>query len=185
LAEGRATRSTGVASRSTRTATARLRRQRRGGERNPELSRKLIGSAAEDEFAEFGFNGTRIDRIATQVGASTNLIYHYFGSKERLYIAVLENICRQMRQQQDDVTLRRLPPAEGMRRLVANTFDQFARTSALIRLMSVENVHFAKHLRKSASVKPLYGPLLETISTLLERGQKAGVFRKNVDVVDL
>lgn len=130
-------------------------------------------------------NGARIDRIAKQVSASKNLIYHYFGSKERLYIAVLENICRQMRQQQDDVTLRRLPPVEGMRRLVANTFDHFARTPALIRLMNVENIHFAKHLRKSASVKPLYGPLLETISALLEQGQKAGVFRKNVDVVDL
>lgn len=166
-------------------ATKRLRRQRRGDKRDPVLSRKLILSAAQDEFSEYGLNGARIDRIAKRAGASKNLIYHYFGSKERLYLTVLEDIYRQMRQDQDDLAVRELQPIEGMRKLVANTFDHFARTPALTRLMSVENIHFAKHLRKSASIKPLYGPLLETIRTLLTKGQEAGVFRRNVDVVDL
>jgi TetR/AcrR family transcriptional regulator len=168
-----------------RRTTGQLRRQRRGDKRDPVLSKKLILSAAQDEFSEFGLNGARIDRIAKRAGASKNLIYHYFGSKDRLYLAVLESIYRQMRQEQDDLALRELPPVEGMRKLVANTFDHFARTPALIRLMSVENIHFAKHLRKSTSVKPLYGPLLETIRILLAKGQAAGVFGKNVDVVDL
>lgn len=167
------------------TAELRRRRQRRGDKRDPELSQSLILSAARDEFAEYGLNGARIDRIAKRCGAGKNLIYHYFGSKERLYLRVLEGIYRQMRQEQADLTLRELPPVEGMRRLVANTFDHFARTPALIRLMSVENIHFAKHLKKSKSVKPLYEPLLEAIRSLLTRGQEAGVFRKNVDVVDL
>jgi TetR/AcrR family transcriptional regulator len=167
------------------TSQLRRRRQRRGDKRDPDLSKTLILSAARDEFAEYGLNGARIDRIAARMGASKNLIYHYFGSKERLYLQVLEDIYRQMREEQDDLTLRGLPPVEGIRKLVANTFDHFAQTPALIRLMSVENIHFAKHLKKSTSVKPLYEPLLEAIRTLLTRGQEAGVFRKNVDVTDL
>jgi TetR/AcrR family transcriptional regulator len=169
----------------TATAQLRRRRQRRGDRRDPVLSRQLILSAAQDEFAACGLNGARIDRIAKRVGASKNLIYHYFRSKERLYLIVLEGIYRQMREDQDDLALQELPPVEGMRTLVANTFDHFVRSPALIRLMSIENIHFARHLKKSTSVKPLYAPLLQTIHSLLAKGQDAGVFRKNVDAVDL
>jgi TetR/AcrR family transcriptional regulator len=169
----------------TRGSTGRLRRQRRKNKRDPVLSKRLILSAAQDEFTKYGLNGARIDRIARLAGAGKNLIYHYFGNKERLYLTVLESIYRQMRQEQDDLAVRDLPPVEGMRKLVTGTFDHFARTPALIRLMSIENIHFAKYLRKSTSVKPLYGPLLETIRVLLAKGQKAGVFRKDVDPVDL
>jgi TetR/AcrR family transcriptional regulator len=167
--------------------TARLRRQRqrRGDRRNPALSKQLILSAAHDEFAEYGLNGARVDRIARRVGASKNLIYHYFGNKEHLYLRVLEDIYRNMRQDQDDLTLQELPPLEGMQKLVASTFDHFVLTPALTRLMSIENIHYARHLKKSTSIKPLYGPLLKTIRNLLEKGQQAGIFRKNVDAVDL
>jgi TetR/AcrR family transcriptional regulator len=167
------------------TAQLRRRRQRRGDRRDPTLSRQLILSAAQDEFAAYGLNGARVDRIAQRVGASKNLIYHYFGSKDRLYLNALEAIYRQMRAEQDDLALQDLPPLEGMRLLVANTFDHFARAPALIRLMSIENIHFARHLKKSKSVKPLYAPLLRTIRSLLAKGQADGVFRRNVDAVDL
>jgi TetR/AcrR family transcriptional regulator len=170
-----------------RSATAQLRRrrQRRGDRRDPMLSRQLILSAAQDEFAAYGLNGARVDRIAQRVGASKNLIYHYFGSKDRLYLSALEAIYRQMRTEQNDLALQGLPPLEGMRRLVANTFDHFVRAPALIRLMSIENIHFARNLKRSKSVKPLYAPLLRTIRSLLAKGQADGVFRRNVDAVDL
>jgi TetR/AcrR family transcriptional regulator len=167
--------------------TARLRqaRQRRGDRRDPALTKSLILSAAQDEFAEYGLNGARVDRIARRIGASKNLIYHYFGNKDRLYLVVLESIYRRMREEQHDLELQSLPPADGMRRLVANTFEHFVRAPALIRLMSIENIHYARHLKKSTSVKPLYAPLMKTIRSLLTRGQKEGVFRKDVDPVDL
>jgi TetR/AcrR family transcriptional regulator len=168
-----------------RTAELRRRRQRHGDRRDPALSQALILSAAQDEFAAHGLNGARVDRIAARAGSAKNLIYHYFGSKERLYLQVLENIYREMRQQQGDVAIRDLPPLEGMRMLVANTFDHFVNSPALIRLMSIENIHLARHLRKSTSVKPLYGPLLDTIRALLAKGQAGGVFRPDVDPVDL
>ena len=172
---------------SARTETDRLRRrrERRGDRRDPVLMKELILSASQDEFAEFGLNGARVDRIALRAGASKNLIYHYFGNKDQLYLKVLEGIYREMREEQNDLALQNLPPVEGMRRLVANTFEHFVRVPALVRLMSIENIHYARHLKQSTSVKPLYAPLLETMRVLLARGQEAGVFRQNVDPIDL
>jgi TetR/AcrR family transcriptional regulator len=153
--------------------------------RNPEASRARILDAARTEFVTNGLSGGRVDRIAEQSGVNKNLIYHYFGSKDALYLSVLERIYADLRTHQQDVGLRELPPVEGMKRLVANTFDHFVATPDLIRLMSIENIHYAQHLKSSGSTKALYGGLLDTIQILLKRGQEQGVFRGNVDAVDL
>jgi TetR/AcrR family transcriptional regulator len=153
--------------------------------RNPEASRARILDAARIEFVSHGLSGGRVDRIAAHSGVNKNLIYHYFGSKDALYLAVLERIYADLRAQQQDQDLRGLPPVEGMKRLVSNTFDHFVATPDLIRLMSIENIHYAEHLKSSASTKSLYGGLLDTIRILLKRGQDEGAFRANVDAVDL
>lgn len=153
--------------------------------RNPEASRANILQAARDEFVSNGLSGARVDRIAERSGVNKNLIYHYFNSKEELYLAVLEGIYANLRERQQDRHLRGLLPIEGIRRLVEITFDHFVVTPDLIRLMSVENIHFGKYLRRSQSVKPLYRDLLETLEILLRRGQDEGSFRAEVDAVDL
>lgn len=153
--------------------------------RNPEASRSRILNAARNEFVSHGLSGARVDRIASQSAVNKNLIYHYFGSKEALYLAVLEGIYAGLREQQHDEDLRELPPVEGIRRLVESTFDHFVATPELIRLMSVENIHFGEYLKRSRSIKPLYSGLLDTIEILLRRGQAEGMFRSDVDAVDL
>jgi TetR/AcrR family transcriptional regulator len=153
--------------------------------RNPEASRAKILDAARIEFVSHGLSGGRVDRIAEQSGVNKNLIYHYFGSKDALYLTVLERIYADLRARQQDQDLRDLPPVEGMKRLVSNTFDHFVQTPDLIRLMSIENIHYAEHLKSSSSTKSLYSGLLDTIRIILKRGQEEGVFRANVDAVDL
>jgi TetR/AcrR family transcriptional regulator len=153
--------------------------------RNAEGSRARILAAARVEFVTYGLNGARVDRIAEQSGVNKNLIYHHFGSKEGLYLDVLEGIYAGLRARQRDEDLRDLPPVEGMSRLVANTFEHFVATPDLIRLMSIENIHYAQHLKRSTTVKPLYRGLLDTIEAILRRGQAEGRFRRNVDAVDL
>lgn len=153
--------------------------------RNAEASRARILDAAREEFVSHGLSGARVDRIAARSAVNKNLIYHYFGSKEALYLAVLEGIYANLRERQQDAHLRELPPVEGIKVLVGNTFDHFVATPELIRLMSVENIHFGQYLKRSEAVKPLYRGLLDTIKILLERGQADGTFRSDVDVVDL
>jgi TetR/AcrR family transcriptional regulator len=153
--------------------------------RNPEASRARILDAARREFVSNGLNGARVDRIAELSNVNKNLIYHYFGSKDALYLAVLEGIYSDLRARQRDEDLRDLPPVEGMKRLVSSTFDHFVATPDLIRLMSIENIHYAANLKSSSVIKPLYRDLLDTIQILLKRGQADGVFRGNVDAIDL
>jgi TetR/AcrR family transcriptional regulator len=153
--------------------------------RNPEASRARILDAARNEFVSHGLSGARVDRIASQSGVNKNLIYHYFDSKEALYLTVLEGIYAGLRERQRDEDLRELPPMEGIRLLVESTFDHFAATPELIRLMSVENIHFGEYLKRSRSIKPLYSGLLTTIEILLKRGQASGIFRSDVDAIDL
>jgi TetR/AcrR family transcriptional regulator len=153
--------------------------------RNPQASRARILDAARIEFVSYGLSGGRVDRIAAQSGVNKNLIYHYFGSKDALYLEVLERIYADLRARQQDQDLRGLPPVEGMKRLVSSTFDHFVATPDLIRLMSIENIHYGEHLKRSKSTRPLYTGLLDTIRILLKRGQAEGVFRANVDPVDL
>ncbi len=153
--------------------------------RNPQASRARILEAARIEFVSHGLSGGRVDRIAEKSGGTKNLIYHYFGSKDALYLQVLERIYADLREHQQDHDLRDLPPVEGMKRLVSNTFDHFAATPDLIRLMSIENIHYAQHLKRSSATKSLYGGLLDTIHILLKRGQDEGAFRADVDAIDL
>src|SRR5438105_15926018 len=62
---------------------------RRPGSRNPQRSQELILAAAFQEFAEQGFAGARVDRIARRAGINKRMLYHYFGDKEALFRQVL------------------------------------------------------------------------------------------------
>ena len=57
---------------------------------DPDRTRKNILAVARREFAEHGLSGGRIDAIAAQMRTTKRMIYYYFGSKEGLYQAVLE-----------------------------------------------------------------------------------------------
>lgn len=153
--------------------------------RNAEATRARILSVARAEFVANGFAGARIERIAATSGVNNNLIYHYFDSKEALYLAVIEQIYIDLRSYQKDEDLRSLRPVDALRRLVISTYDHFVATPDMIRLMSVENIHNARHLKKSKRVKPLYRGLLDTLEDILDRGKADGSFRSDIDAIDL
>src|ERR1043165_3664872 len=64
----------------------------------PEANRASIIAAAIDEFAARGFKGASMDAIAARTHTTRALINYYFGSKEKLYIAVLEQVYSEIRE---------------------------------------------------------------------------------------
>jgi AcrR family transcriptional regulator len=64
--------------------------------RDAVATRQRLVEAARTEFAEFGIAGARVDRIAAKASANKALIYHYFGSKDRLFDAVWESVVQQV-----------------------------------------------------------------------------------------
>lgn len=153
--------------------------------RNPDLTKREILAAAHEEFCARGFDGARIDRIAENAGANKRLLYHYFGNKEDLYRQVLSDAYRTIRAGERELSLDQFSPEDAMDRLVRFTFRHFQENPWFIRILTTENMHHARFLKTLPEIKELHSPLVAQIRTLIERGSDAGVFRKDVDPVQL
>lgn len=148
-------------------------------------TRQRILDAALAEFAEHGLAGARVDEIAARAGANKRMLYAHFGSKEELWLVVLEGAYAAKRAEERAVEVEGLPPAEAMARLVAFNLRYTARHPEFVALLNQENLHRAAYLRRSEDVPALYSPLLEALRGVLARGAAAGVFRAGVDPLQL
>ena len=153
--------------------------------RNPEKTAKTILAAATTEFAKFGFSGARIDIIADRAQSNKRLIYHYFGSKEDLFLAVLEYAYSKIRHHEANLNLENLSPTDAMKKLVNFTFNYFLNNPDFIRLLNSENLLNAKHLKQSNKILKMQLPLLSKLDAILIDGIKSGVFRHDVKAIDL
>jgi TetR/AcrR family transcriptional regulator len=153
--------------------------------RDPERTRQRILTVASDEFANKGYDGARVDEIVRRSKVSKNLIYYYFGSKEELFIAVLESAYVNLREQQDALGLNAIPPEDAIRKLVADLFHYWRNSRAFIGFLTSENFHKAKHIKKSKFAPNAYHKLIESLSAVLDAGVKQGVFRDEVDPINL
>jgi len=152
---------------------------------DPEKTKQDILAVATVEFAEKGLSGARIDEIAARTKTSKRMIYYYFGGKEALYISVLEEAYRRIRRIEGELELDHLPPEEALRKLVGFTFDYENAHPEFIRLVMNENIHNGKYLARSKVIQELNVPAIEAVRRVLERGKKEGIFRRDVDPIDL
>ena len=172
-------------------AAGRARLWRPGGDtaeprtNDPARTMADILKVATREFSEKGLAGARIDVIAEAMRTSKRMIYYYFGSKEGLYIAVLEDAYRRIREIERDLHLEDLPPEDALRKLVGFTVDYQLANPDFIRLVMTENIHRGEYLAQSRSIRELNVPAIEGLRQVYERGRKAGVFRAGLDAVDL
>lgn len=148
-------------------------------------TRQRILDAALGEFAAKGLAGARVDEIAARAGANKRMLYAHFGSKEELWLVVLEGAYAAKRAEERAVEVEGLAPAEAMARLVAFNLRYTARHPEFVALLNQENLHRAAYLRRSEDVPALYSPLLEALRGVLARGEAAGVFRAGVDAMQL
>ena len=152
---------------------------------DPERTMADIIEVATREFAEKGLAGARIDVIAEAMRTSKRMIYYYFGSKEGLYLAVLEEAYRRTRAIESDLHLDDLPPEDALRRLVGFTVDYQLANPDFIRLVMNENMHRGEYITQSATIQELNIPVIHAVRDVYQRGVAAGVFRPDVDPVDL
>lgn len=162
-----------------------VRQRRIPGTRDAAAARSAILAAATREFAAKGLAGARMDAIAREAGVAKGLAFHYFGSKDGLWIAALAEVYRLLRAGQDEIALDALGPLDGMRRLTTDTFRRFRERPEIVSLMNEENLHRAQHLKAAPDVRPLYNPLFAAIERLVRRGRADGVFHRDVDVKTL
>lgn len=152
---------------------------------DPERTKANILEVAAAEFGEKGLAGARIDEIAALTQTSKRMIYYYFGSKEGLYLAVLEESYRRVRDIEAELHLQDLEPEQALRRLVAFTFDHHLHHENFIRLVMSENINRGQYIKQSRHIQELNVPAIAAIQNLYERGVKGGVFRPGLDPVDI
>jgi len=148
-------------------------------------TRQRILDAALTEFALNGLAGARVDEIAARAGANKRMLYAHFGSKEELWLRVLERAYAAKRAEEHALDVEHLPPAEAMARLVRFNLRYTAAHPEFVALLNQENIHRAAYLKRSAEVPALYSPLVESLRAVLRRGEEAGLFRRGVDPLQL
>ena len=153
--------------------------------RNSSKTKAAILVAGRAEFAERGFEGARVDAIAERAGANKRLLYHYFGNKEDLYRAVLLDAYEEIRRGERGLSLDQYGPADAMDRLVRFTFRHFLANPWFPRLLGTENIENARFLKTMPDIQALHSPLVGQITNILKRGAEAGIFRSDVDPVQL
>jgi AcrR family transcriptional regulator len=153
--------------------------------RNPARNQERILKAATGEFARYGLGGARVDRIAARAGANKRMLYYYYGNKEDLFLAVLEARYAHIRRAELGLHLQDLDPVQGMRRMVEFTWEYYLKHPEFLTLLNSENLHRARHLKRSRDIAAMHSPLIALLRDLLLRGERAGKFRKGVDPVQL
>jgi AcrR family transcriptional regulator len=153
--------------------------------RDPERTRARILEAARVEFARRGFGGARVDQITARAGSNKRMIYYYFGNKEALFLAALESAYEHIRKAEQSLKLTDLGPVAGIRRLVRFTWEYYLQHPEFISLLNSENLHRARHLKKSREIRAMHSPLIAILQDLLLGGQRAGLFRSGVDPMQL
>jgi AcrR family transcriptional regulator len=149
--------------------------------RDAEATRRAILAAAFIEFSDNGLSGTRVDAIAARTGTNVRMIYYYFGSKDGLYRAVLEQSYAAMREAEAALGLEHLAPDAAIRRMTEFVFDYHAAEPRFARLVSIENIHRAGHVARSGTMQAMNVTVIASIAAILARGRAAGVFRADAD----
>ena len=148
-------------------------------------TRENILRAAIDIFAKNGFAGARVEKISKAATSTDRMIYYYFGSKERLFVAVLEAIYKELGDAEASLDLSGLNADQALREIIRFTWNHYLTHPEMLTLLGNENLHQGRHLSRSKGVKELSFPLLAILSDVLARGVKQKIFRADVDPTDL
>lgn len=153
--------------------------------RDPERTRQRILAAAIEEFAERGSSGVRVDSIARRADINERMLYYYFGNKDQLYLAVLEEVYGEFNRAEHALKLDALPPLDAVAALAHFVWDYYAEHPALIQLINNENLHEAKSMRQSTEIRQQVSPIVELLAETLKRGEVSGEIRTGIDPVNL
>ena len=164
---------------SPRRASAAPRRSR-----NAELSKQQLLTAAVEVFAEHGLAGASIDDICSAADINKRMVYHYFGSKEALYVRALDYVYAQFTDV--DVSLSEmLLPAEQLIEVIIRRYHEFLRSHQhFVRFIAYENLNHGRAIAQ-LDMSGFKSSLITALRLALQKGQDDGRFRKNIRPDDL
>jgi AcrR family transcriptional regulator len=150
-------------------------------------TRGKILKAAIKVFAKYGYEGGRVERISTLAKSYDRMIYYYFGSKEKLFVEVLETIYSQFNEAEQalEATLDREDPARALSQLADFAWDYYLTHPEYVALLTSENLSQGKHAKKSSRLREISSYALSVLEAILEQGVRQRVFRPDVRARDV
>ncbi len=161
------------------------RRMIKPKQRDAERTKAALLEAAAEAFAQNGFASTRVEDVAQSVGLTKRLVFYYFDSKEKLYIATLEAAYQRIRREEEALGDANMPPREALAQICAFTFDYYVSHPSFVRLVASENIEGGAFLAKSGVVRESNQGIIRLLDAILERGREQGVFRRDVSAKDV
>jgi AcrR family transcriptional regulator len=143
-------------------------------------TRDNILSAATEVFTRYGYEGGSLEKISKSAKSVDRMVYYYFGSKEGLFIQVLENSYRRMNDAERKLKLDTSQPIDGLNRVIGFVLAYYRKNPEFITLLNLENLQRGKHIAKSERAREYSSPAIAIISELLQNGVAQKIFRKDV-----
>ena len=143
-------------------------------------TRENILRAATRVFARYGYDGGSLEKISRSAKSVDRMIYYYFGSKEGLFIDVLENAYRRMNDAELKLKLDTSRPVDGLNDVIAFVLSYYRKNPEFITLLNTENLQRGKHISKSARARDYSSPAIAIVRELLQNGVAQGLFRADV-----
>ncbi|HSV61166.1 MAG TPA: TetR family transcriptional regulator [Variovorax sp.] len=168
-------------------SAARKAPTRRTGVREAaaQATKESILRAATKVFARYGYDGGSVEKISKAANSYDRMIYYYFGSKEGLFIAVLEGIYRRMDEAEAAIELDVSRPVEALTTVIRFVLGYYRRNPEFVTLLNTENLHKGKHIAKSLRAREYSSHAIAIIQGILEAGVAQGLFRQDVAARDL
>jgi TetR/AcrR family transcriptional regulator, upper aerobic nicotinate degradation pathway regulator len=108
------------------------------------------------------------------------MIYYYFGSKEGLFIAVLEGIYREMDEAESAIRLDAERPVETLTAVIRFVHGYYRNNPEFVTLLNTENLHKGRHIAKSLRAGEYSSHAIAVIREVLASGIAKGIFRADV-----
>jgi TetR/AcrR family transcriptional regulator, upper aerobic nicotinate degradation pathway regulator len=162
-------------------------RTRRPGVRelSAQATRESILKAATKVFAKHGYAGGRIEQISKAAKSHDRMIYYYFGSKEGLFIAVLEEMYRRFNEAESTLSLADAQPLEALEAVIRFMWVHYQKHPEFITLLNTENLHRGRHIAESLRAREYSSPAVSVLAGVLERGVAQRLFRADVAARDV
>lgn len=144
------------------------------------LKEKLL-LCAVNEFAEYGYEGARVDNIVKAAECSKQTVYHHFGNKENLFIEVLEYTWNDIRQKEKALDVSGLSPAQAIEKIIDFTWNYYIANPWFLNIVHSENQSKGVHYAKSKRLPEINYSHLELMASLLEKGKALNIFKQDID----
>jgi len=147
--------------------------------------RRALLDAGKTEFANFGYDGARLERIAAKAGCAKRMLYYYFGNKKDVYLAVIEQSYSDIRESEEQLNLDALEPLQALHALAQKSFEYHEQNQEFTRLVLQENFQGGEMLGQISKTELLRKAALEPIERIVQRGVAQGLFKDQLNAVDV